>query len=150
MIMLFRSPVCQQSPDTTVVTPRTSPATGEPAAGGQEVPAGGGKEAIEGGQVSPDTITCGDCSDLLSGKKNTVVFRCTCRLCGNSIPDLFMPVDRFWQIVTLLEAERADELQSQIKEKKMSSVPKISLDDILLKAKSKNPTTNHQSNFQKQ
>ena len=61
---MFRSPVCQQSPDTTVVTPRTSPDTGETAAGGQE--ATRGKEAAGGGQVSPDTITCGDCSTVFT------------------------------------------------------------------------------------
>ena len=74
---MYRSPVCQQSPDTTVVTPRTSPDTGEAAAGGQE-PAGGqeaavggqegagGQEAAAGGQVSPDTITCGDCGTVFT------------------------------------------------------------------------------------
>ena len=70
---MFRSPVVQQSPDTTVVTPRTSPATGEPPAGGQELAGGqeapaGGKEASAGGggQVSPDTITCGDCGTVFT------------------------------------------------------------------------------------
>ena len=76
-MIMFRSPVVQQSPDTTVVTPRNSPTTGEPLAGGQEPavgqePAAGGKEAAAGsqesggGQVSPDTITCGDCGTVFT------------------------------------------------------------------------------------